>query len=318
MIRTGLLFAAVAMGAGALAAQPEPPIAIARSANNFTFVSGGMIGGPIVKGQPYSAQATTQSTQTLADGNRIVQNSTANLYRDSEGRQRREQSLSNIGPFAASGGDALQIVFISDPVAGVQYSLNSKEQTAVKTTLPPLPPTLPAGAGPGKGIFIQRSVISAEGAGALPPAPMIAGAGMIGMAGPGPITAGMTMAAIGPNVMYMAKNADGSAPSAPNVEQLGTKVIEGVNATGTRTTITIPAGQMGNEKDMAIIDETWYSPELQVLVQSTHTDPRMGTTVYSLTNVSRGEPSPDLFQVPANYMVKEGKADFQIVTKPGQ
>src|SRR5579863_5404455 len=129
--------------AGAVGAQ-EPPAALVAQARvvtggNFGFISERLVGGNPVKGAPYTAQAVTETTQTLADGNRIVQKSTAALYRDSEGRERREQTLSAIGPFTAQG-DAPQIISISDPVAGVNYSLNPKEKIAVK--LPPLPPGL--------------------------------------------------------------------------------------------------------------------------------------------------------------------------------
>src|SRR4051812_14796286 len=82
---------------------------------NFGFVSGQMVGGNPVKSAPYSAQGVTETTQTLADGNRIVQKSTATVYRDSEGRERREQTLPSIGPFTAQGAPQ-QFITISDPV----------------------------------------------------------------------------------------------------------------------------------------------------------------------------------------------------------
>src|ERR1700694_3115739 len=51
----------------------------------FYFVSSEMsFDGKLVKGAPYSAQAVTEMTQTLGDGNRIVNKSTASIYRDSE------------------------------------------------------------------------------------------------------------------------------------------------------------------------------------------------------------------------------------------
>ena len=92
----------------------------------------------------------TDTTQTLADGNRIVNHMTAAVYRDGEGRERREQSIPNIGPFAAQGAPAITI-FISDPVAGVNYSLNPRKKTAIKLpgqqigSLPPMPPGAPGG-----------------------------------------------------------------------------------------------------------------------------------------------------------------------------
>src|SRR5712691_7522367 len=90
-----------------------------------------LIAGSPVKGAPYSAQAVTETIQTLADGNRITQKSTAMVYRDALGRERREETLPAIGPFTPQGG-APQIISIFDPVAGVNYSLNSREHTAIK------------------------------------------------------------------------------------------------------------------------------------------------------------------------------------------
>ncbi len=91
-------------------------------------------------------------------------------------------------------------------------------------------------------------------------------------------------------------------------ESLGTQTIEGVSATGTRTTRTIPAGKIGNDKPIQIVTEKWFSPDLQVEVMSKHSDPRFGTFTYQLTNISRTEPAASLFQVPSDYTVKQGEA----------
>jgi hypothetical protein len=80
--------------------------------------------------------------------------------------------------------------------------------------------------------------------------------------------------------------------------------IEGVNATGTRTTRTIPAGEIGNERSLEINSEVWTSPDLQMVVLSKRNDPRIGETVYRLTNIQRGDPDPALFQVPSGFTVK--------------
>jgi TonB family protein len=82
-----------------------------------------------VKGAPYSAEAINESVQTLADGNRIVRKSTTLVYRDSEGRTRREQNLNNIGPFATAG-DAPIMITITDPVAGTSYALDPRTHIA--------------------------------------------------------------------------------------------------------------------------------------------------------------------------------------------
>jgi hypothetical protein len=90
-------------------------------------------------------------------------------------------------------------------------------------------------------------------------------------------------------------------------ESLGMTDIEGVRAEGTRTTVTIPAGAVGNQLPIAVVTERWYSPELQVVVQTRRADPRTGETVYRLTNIVRAEPPPDLFQIPADYRIEEPK-----------
>ena len=87
-------------------------------------------------------------------------------------------------------------------------------------------------------------------------------------------------------------------------ESLGKQSIEGVEVEGTRKTIEIPAGEIGNERPIEIVFERWYSPELQVVVMTKHSDPRFGETTYRLTNISRTEPAHELFEVPADYTVK--------------
>jgi len=236
-------------------------------ANNFGFISEQLVGGNPVKGAPYSAQAVTETIHTLADGDRIVQKTSAMLYRDSLGRERREETLPPIGPFA-SQGDPPQIISISDPVAGVNYSLNSLDHIARK--VPVMPPVSPAGAG-GKFNVTGKAIM---------------------LAGP-------------------------SEKIAANVEQLGWQVIEGVQAQGTRTTVTIPAGQIGNDRPIDIVDEQWRSPDLQVIVLSKHSDPRFGETVYSLTNISRADPPATLFQVPSDYTIggKVPPEQFRIIQR---
>src|SRR6185369_9466092 len=88
-------------------------------------------------------------------------------------------------------------------------------------------------------------------------------------------------------------------------EQLGKQIIEGVEVEGTRTTVTIPAGDIGNERPIEIVSERWYSPELQLVVMTRHSDPRFGETTYKLTNINRTEPVKSLFEVPPGYTVKE-------------
>jgi len=92
----------------------------------------------VVKGAPFSGDLVTESTQTLADGNRIRQTSTVHLFRDSEGRTRREQSLAGLGVLAAGGGEQ-RVIFLNDPAAGANYALDPVRKTAKRSpwTAPP-------------------------------------------------------------------------------------------------------------------------------------------------------------------------------------
>jgi hypothetical protein len=91
--------------------------------------------------------------------------------------------------------------------------------------------------------------------------------------------------------------------------------VEGVVAKGTKITRTIPAGELGNDLPIVITTETWTSPELKVIVMSKSSDPRMGETTYKLTNLSRAEPEPSLFQIPADYTTKDQPANVLFFKK---
>ena len=99
-------------------------------------------------------------------------------------------------------------------------------------------------------------------------------------------------------------------------QSLGTQSIEGVLSEGTGTTATIEAGSIGNDREIKVVDERWYSAELKTTTMTKHSDPRSGETVFRLTNVRRGEPSPDLFQLPAGYQVIESVDSVPRKTKP--
>src|ERR1044072_8192655 len=105
---------------------PPPPDA------NVVFFATESFGGKVVKGAPYSAEAVTETIQTLGGGNRIVNRMSSMIYRDSEGRTRREQSLQGLGILGA-GDEPFKTIFINDPVAGVTFALDSRSHTAHKS-----------------------------------------------------------------------------------------------------------------------------------------------------------------------------------------
>jgi hypothetical protein len=91
-------------------------------------------------------------------------------------------------------------------------------------------------------------------------------------------------------------------------EDLGVQKINGVSCRGSRVTHTIPVGAFGNDREVKIVNERWFSDELQVLVKSSNNDPRFGLNTYDLTEISQSAPDPSLFQPPAGYsLVQERK-----------
>ncbi len=271
--------------------------------NTFVFVSSEMsIDGKLVKGAPYSAQATNESVQTLANGNRIVRQNTSSVYRDSEGRTRRDQTISVVGGYAAAGEPA-QTTFINDPVAGVNYILDAKNRTARKIDVSADKKMVEAKM---KAELMKKK--ASEGAAeeqtaadrekiAMQKAVAAGGFKYEMRTGPG---AGPVLAGAGPGFIMMGDKKN------TRKEDLGKQTIEGVEAEGTRYTTTIPAGEIGNEQPIEIVFESWYSPELQTVVLSKHSDPRSGDNTYRLTNINRTEPAHSLFEVPADYTIQEG------------
>src|SRR5262245_30812361 len=213
-------------------------------------------GGKTVTGAPFTASAVSESNRTLADGTKISQKVQSTLYRDAQGRVRKETTLPAIGPLAASGAPK-SLVFIRDPVAGTSYILDASKKIAHKL---PQRPEKAAGTSsaesdtPGKG----RE----------------------------------------------------SHPGSANVtkESLGSQTINGIVAEGTRYARTIPAGHVGNDKPVTIVSEEWYSPDLQIIVQSKRSDPFVGDTTYNVTSIQRSAPASTLFTVPSDYTVKDAPA----------
>jgi hypothetical protein len=97
---------------------------------------------------------------------------------------------------------------------------------------------------------------------------------------------------------------EGTTGAYEPAEDLGEQVLEGLLVKGTRMTDTIPAGTIGNDRPIDIVTERWYSEDIKAMVLERHSDPRFGETTYRLVNVVRGEPSPDLFQVPQGYEIQ--------------
>ena len=256
------VFTAVLLSSAAVSSAQEPPPG---PPPQDDFIPGGPIGarmkilgfeemhpGKVVTGAPYTAVGVTETTQTLADGTSINRKIQANIFRDGQGRVRRETTLPVIGPLVASGKSG-SFVMIHDPVAGTAFILHP--DTKVADQLP-----------------VPHHGKNTDGA---------------------------------LHDKFEARMQEEIANGTVKKEDLGTQMFNGVAAQGTRYTRTIPAGQIGNDKPISIVHERWYSADLQVVVKSTRTDPRFGSTTYTLTNVQRQEPAATLFAVPADYTVRQ-------------
>lgn len=292
---------AMLLVAGAVGAQERTGVRVMRQAGgdgtpvviDQTRVQGEMrmkvpLEAKSVPGAPYSAEVVTENVQVLPDGNRIVNQNRSRVFRDGQGRVRREEERDG----------QLVSVSITDPVNKTSFSLDPAARVAWKTPfgvarIVMYSPAASGGADPAQverrrkveqemqQVVVkiersQREVEAAERAGNL--------------------------VTVKPSLQPMREK---KPAWEEKVEELAPRQIEGIPATGTRTTRTIPAGAIGNERAIEIVSEEWRSPELQVLLLTTTSDPRVGESVYKLTNISRAEPSPALFEVPSDYTVKD-------------
>jgi hypothetical protein len=281
----------------------------------------GAIKGMTVKGAPYSGEEVNENNQMLADGTRIHREIRTSVYRDSEGRTRRETPES---------------ITITDPVANVTYFLNPKTMTGQK---------LPMASGnfayirsdfsPGTAVAGEATTFSIHTGGDGPATMTLNGTPLdeklvaeamakakangstqtftyerreintaVGSGSGTGVGVGVATASAGgivsgvPARVMLRKSAG---------EPLGKQTIEGVNAEGTREVSTIAAGTIGNDRPIQVSTESWYSAELQMNVMTKHSDPRTGDESFRLTNISRSEPAAYLFQAPAGYQINEHK-----------
>lgn len=246
-----------------------------------------------VQGAPYSATITNESVQTLADGNRIVQTSTGTTARDSQGRTRQDMALPAIGNLAAA--NTPHLVLIHDPVAQASYTLNLTEKTAQKL---PTPPPLPGDAGGSSGAAAGMRVVTRS---AVP----------LASADPLPVTIGAPTGAA-----FFQKQIISGEQEHATTEDLGSQTMEGILVNGVRSTRTIPAGEIGNDRPITIVTEVWTSPDLKTVVYSKRSDPRMGDVTFRLSNLVRTEPDPTLFTIPPDFKIVDGPQTILYRAKP--
>lgn len=307
------------------------------------------LGGGVVKGAPYSAEAVSERLQTLSDGNQIVTRSRAMHYRDSAGRTRTD---------VRNDDGSVRTVTINDPVAGTRWILHPERKTAFQSattsdaardmaeqaraaaaqarldaaqvraeaarvraiadgerraadearkaadrarlaadeTRRQLDQLRKEGKLVGNNLVIVKEV---ERGGDRPDV-------RVRIAEPVPVAlpvARAVSAQIAP--MIIGAGNDGRWSARAVTRDLGMRDVGGVQAQGQQRSYEIPAGEIGNRNPIVVSSETWTAPDLQILVQQKHSDPRSGELVYRLERLTRAEPALSLFSPPSGYTVRD-------------
>jgi hypothetical protein len=248
---------------------PRAQLAAAQigSGTGIVSVTAGSMEAPLggIANKPYSATVKTTVVQKLADGTTITRVNTTKEARDSAGRTMHQTSL-----YVPNGEPAMVNTSVFDPVSHTMTHWMSQSKVASVFHMPEpksLAANLPA-----------QTTVPAGGANP-------------DVAADGPLQSAMSA--------RVARIRDRQR------EQLGGRTIAGVYAEGTRVTMTIPEGVEGNDRPITTVNETWRSPELNILLLSVREDPRTGTRTTEVTDLDRGEPDASVFQVPEGYTVKE-------------
>ena len=251
-----------------------------------------------VKNAPFSADVITQYDRTLDNGGHIHRESRGKIYRDSQGRMRTESQASAV----QSVSDKSERITINDPLQQIIVYLNPRNKTATILHFGGVGPTAPTSAKQKKPKQKSKITIGVIGGGPAddlgkPPVPSGQASAPSNASIPTP---GETTSSMDATIF--------SNSAGTTVVPLGTKTIEGVSATGTRTTRTINAGTMGNDRPIVSICDSWVSSDLKVTVLTETDDGQSGRSKMKLANIVRSEPNAALFQIPADYKVIENAA----------
>jgi len=231
---------------------------------------GGLVTG--IKGRPFSADIINETDQSLDDGNHIHREVHGKIFRDAQGRTRQEMELKEF-----PDGSRREMIAIQDPLAKIYVHLEPETKTATLYAYGPL--------------------------GVGTPVPAAASAGNASPQATAALSVPSNAATRTRSLSGAGAGNFGAATS--EVEQLGTMVIEGLTVTGTRRTNTTPAGAAGNSQPIVSSFEPWFSNDLQIYLLTVMKHPQIGETTYKLVNIHAGDPDPQLFQVPADYTVKD-------------
>jgi hypothetical protein len=283
--------------------------------------------GKVVKNAPYSAEAVSEQSQTLTDGNQIVNKTSTMSYRDSAGRTRQE---------VRNASGAVRTITINDAAEGTTWILNPETKTATKigprselAQIAAEKARLGAEKGRLAGEKARIRIEEMHKEGGAPHEEIIikrverneAEAGQRirenvriqvskNMMGAHQQMAGLDrLERLSP--MIAGAFGDMKWSTKASTKDLGSKDIDGVKANGKLRSYEIPAGEIGNRNPIVVSTETWYSPELQVTLLSKRSDPRLGERSYRLSGLKREEPAASLFTVPSDYTVRDVLANLK-------
>ena len=169
---------------------------------------GGPLTGPAVLGAPFSADATTTVHATLGDGTRLDQSTTDRYYRDSAGRVRVERPMSALPAPVTISERHIRTIIDPDPGDGGVYTLDAQTRTARSA---------------------PRSLVGMTAGGGREFSVPVGGVRFLGFRRAGDLL-----------------SADPDAFADVRDEPLGSQRIAGVETTGRRITLIVPAGYQGN------------------------------------------------------------------------
>ncbi|HVE57417.1 MAG TPA: hypothetical protein VNB22_11360 [Pyrinomonadaceae bacterium] len=288
-----------------------------------------------VKGAPFSADAISESVQLMFDGNKIVRTVKSSLFRDGEGRFRREEMPKPVG--IGTFVETPKTVSIFDPVAGFRFYLNSNSKTVRQEEVKNKRFLFEREKRQEENIKRQEENIKrqekiAKQREAIEKQKENINSNSNSNSNSNDDDREKIKPSVNktpPGVKQPEKPQTPTIPKIPNApsmsvltkgevktESLGTRKIEGIEAEGIRSTKTIPAGEIGNERSFEIVYERWFSKDLQLIVFSKYTDPRFGEQTYQLTNIKRSEPDAELFKVPADYKIVDKSFEYKPKQSP--
>ena len=234
-------------------------------------LSGGPLEGPPVLDAPFSADALTTVRQTLSDGTRIERTASARYYRDRAGRIRIEQMIMGLEALNPAADGQIRTTIYPDPSKGTVYTLDPMTRTAAEGSRDMAGMTVGGGDTFSAPVGGARFLIFSR--------------------------------------LERLRQRPWFRGNAIEEQSLGSRRIAGIETVGRRATMTIPVGQVGNDRPMEVVDERWESPELKMVIYSRVSDPRTGIVEYQLSNIRRTEPPPALFKVPVDYTIAPPTGD---------